>query len=54
MIMDDSIKGFKQLTASVRKLEQTLNSNHYELEDLLNKTYDDGMNLQATFVEGVN
>lgn len=52
--MDDSIKGFKQLTASVRKLEQTLNSNHYELEDLLNKTYDDGMNLQATFVEGVN
>jgi hypothetical protein len=52
--MDDSIKGFKQLTASVRKLEQTLNSNHYELEDLLNKTYDDGMNLQATFVEGEN
>ena len=50
--MDDSIKGFKQLKASVKKLEQTLNSNHYELEDLLNKTYDDGMNLQATFVEG--
>ena len=50
--MDDSIKGFKQLSASVRKLEQTLNSNHYELEDLINKTYDDGMNLQATFVEG--
>ena len=52
--MDNSIKGFKQLKASVKKLEQTLNSNHYELEDLLNKTYDDGMNLQATFVEGEN
>ena len=52
--MDDSIRGFKPLRASVRKLEQTLNSNHYELEDLLNKTYDDGMNLQATFVEGEN
>lgn len=52
--MDNSIKGFKQLKASVKKLEQTLNSNHYVLEDLLNKTYDDGMNLQATFVEGEN
>ena len=52
--MDDSIKGFKQLTASVRKLEQTLNSNHYELEDLLKRPYDNGMNLQATFIEDEN
>ena len=52
--MDESIKGFKQLNASARKLEQSLNSNHYELEDLLNKPYDNGMNLQATFVEDEN
>ena len=52
--MDESIKGHKQIKASVRKLEQSLNSNHYELEDLLNKPYDNGMNLQASFVEDEN
>jgi len=50
--MEESVKGFKQIKASVRKLEQSLNSNQYELEDLLNKPYDNGMNLQATFIEG--
>ena len=52
--MDESVKGYKQIKASVRKLEQSLNSNHYELEDLLNKPYDNGMNLQASFVEDEN
>ena len=52
--MDESIKGFKQLSASVRKLEQSLNANHYELEDLLNKPFDIGMNLQANFVSDEN
>lgn len=52
--MDESIKGFKQLKSSVRKLEQSLNSNQYELEDLLNRPYDNGMNLQATFIEDEN
>ena len=49
--MDESVKGHRQLSASVRKLEQTLNANKYELPDLLNKPYDEGMNLQAIFVE---
>jgi hypothetical protein len=48
--MDESIKGFKQLNASVRKLEQSLNSNQYELEDLLNKSYNIGMNIEATMI----
>lgn len=52
--MDESIKGIKQLSASARKLEQSLNANHYELENLLNKSYDNGMNLQATFIEDEN
>ena len=53
-IMDTTIKGYKQLAASVRKLEQSLNSNGYELEALLNKPYDNGMNLQANFVVDEN
>jgi hypothetical protein len=48
--MDESIKGYKQLTASVRKLEQTLNANGYELEDLLNKPYNSGMNIEASII----
>ena len=52
--MDESVKGYKQIKASVRKLEQSLNSNHYELEELLNQPYDNGMNLQASFVEDEN
>lgn len=52
--MDSNIKGYKQLSASVRKLEQSLNSNGYELEDLLNKPYNNGMNLQANFVVDEN
>ena len=52
--MDTSIKGHKQLSASVKKLEQSLNSNSYELESLLNKPYDNGMNLQANFVTDDN
>ncbi len=48
--MDDSIKGHKQLSASVKKLEQSLNANKYELVKLLNLPYNEGLNLQATFV----
>lgn len=52
--MDENIRGYKQIKASVRKLEQSLNSKHYDLEDLLNKNYDNGMNLQASFIEDEN
>lgn len=48
--MDDSIKGFKQLSASVRKLVQSLSINEYEIAELLNKPYTPGMNLEANFV----
>jgi len=48
--MDDSIKGFKQLSASVRKLIQSLSINEYEIVELLNKPYSSGMNLEANFV----
>ena len=48
--MDNSIKGHKQLSASVRKLEQSLNFHKYELVPLLNKPYNEGMNIQATTI----
>ena len=48
--MDDSIRGFKQLSASVKKLIQSLNINEYEIVELLNKSYSPGMNLEANFV----
>lgn len=48
--MDESIRGFKQLSASVRKLIQSLSINEYEIVELLNKPYSSGMNLEANFV----
>ena len=48
--MDDSIRGFKQLSASVKKLIQSLSINEYEIVELLNKPYSPGMNLEANFV----
>ena len=48
--MDESVKGHKQLSASVRKLEQTLNANKYELVKLLNQPYKEGMNIEASMV----
>ena len=48
--MDESIRGYKQLSASVRKLIQSLSINEYEIVELLNKPYSSGMNLEANFV----
>ncbi len=48
--MDESIKGHKQLKRSMQKLEKTLNANGYEFIDMLNKPYNEGMNVIATFV----
>ncbi len=48
--MDNSVRGFKQLSASVRKLIQSLSINQYEIVELLNKSYSSGMNLEANFV----
>ena len=48
--MDDSIRGYKQLSASVRKLKQSLSVNDYEIIELINKPYNDGMNIEANFI----
>ncbi len=48
--MDSSIRGYRQLSASVRKLIQSLNANEYEIVELLNKSYTEGMNIEASFI----
>ena len=49
--MDESIKGHKQLKRSMQKLEKTLNANGYELIDMLDKPYNEGMNAIPIFVD---
>ena len=48
--MDDSVRGHRQLSSSVKRLKITLNNNDYEMVELLGKKYDPGMNLSADFV----
>jgi len=49
-LMDDSVRGHRQLSSSVKRLKITLNNNDYEMVELLGKKYDPGMNLSADFV----
>ena len=49
-LMDDSVRGHRQLSSSVKRLKITLNNNDYEMVELLGKKYDPGMNLSANFV----
>ena len=53
-LMDDSIRGHRQLSSSVKRLKITLNNNDYEMVKLLGKKYDPGMNLSADFVTDSN
>ena len=53
-LMDDSIRGHRQLSSSVKRLKITLNNNDYEMVELLGKKYDPGMNLSADFVTNSN
>lgn len=53
-LMDDSVRGYRQLSSSVKRLKITLNNNDYEMVELLGKKYDPGMNLSADFVTNSN
>lgn len=44
-LMDKDIKGLKQLSRSVHKIKDNLNANGYEIPELLEKQYNQGMNL---------
>ena len=49
--MPDDIKGIGALKNALRRLEEGLNDNEYELIDLTGKEYDDGMTTKARFIE---
>lgn len=47
--MDAETRGLKQLVASVKRIQDNFEANGYELIDMLNKPYDQGMKVSANF-----
>ena len=48
--MDPSVKGFKQISKAVERIRTNFEAYGYEIVDMLNKPYDDGMKVVANFV----
>lgn len=48
--MDSSVRGYKQIAKSIERIRNNYRSNGYELVELLNKPYDEGMKMNADFV----
>ena len=49
--MDKEVKGLGALVNSIKRLEEELTGNGYEMEDLMGKKYVDGMKMEARFVD---
>lgn len=47
--MDEKTKGLKQLTASVKRIQDNFASNGYEIVEMLGKPYNDGMKASVTY-----
>lgn len=47
--MDSETKGLKQLSASVERIQDNFKANGYEIIDMLNKPFDQGMKVSANF-----
>lgn len=47
--MDSTVKGYKQLSASVRRIKDNFLSNGYEMVDMLGKPYKEGMKAIVDF-----
>lgn len=47
--MDSSVKGYKQLSASVRRIKENFAANGYEMVDMLGKPYKEGMKAIVNF-----
>jgi hypothetical protein len=52
--MDASTKGLKQLSASVKRIEDTFAANGYDMPEILNKPFDPRMKMIANMVEDEN
>lgn len=48
--MDDKTKGLKQLSSSVKRIQDNFIANGYELVEMLGKDYVDGMKVTANFI----
>ena len=48
--MDESIKGYKQLSKGVQRIKDNFKANDYEIVDMLGKPYQAGMKAAVTFV----
>ena len=48
--MDPSVKGFKQISKAVERIRNNFEAYGYEIVDMLDKPYDDGMKVVANFV----
>ena len=48
--MDPSVKGLKQLSKGVERIKNNFLSKGYEIADMLNKPYNEGMRINADFV----
>jgi phage shock protein A len=52
--MDEGTKGLKQLSASVKRIEDNFVANGYEMPELLNKPFDPRMKMIANMIEDEN
>lgn len=52
--MDSNVRGYKQLSASLRRIKDNYLANGYEIVDMLGKPYNDGMKVIANFVPDEN
>lgn len=52
--MDPHVRGYMQLSRSIRQMKDNLLANGYELVEMLGKSYDQGMKVIANFVEDDN
>jgi outer membrane murein-binding lipoprotein Lpp len=52
--MDESIKGYKQLSKGVQRIKDNFRANDYEIVDMLGKPYKQGMKAAVTFVTDEN
>lgn len=48
--MDSSIKGYRQLQASVKRIKDNLLANGYEIVEMLGRPYNQGMMVEANFI----
>ena len=48
--VDASMKGFKQLQSSIRRIKDNFRANGYEIVEMIGKPYDEGMRVTADFV----